>query len=68
MHQSKIRQQQSSLWEHIKRELQAEYRLGEWKELECKSLRRVVLATARVNQKETVELALAQKIISFEVH
>ena len=31
-------------------------------ELECKSLRRVVLATARVNQKETVELALAGKL------
>ena len=31
VHQSKIRQQQSSLWEHIKRELQVEYRLGEWK-------------------------------------
>jgi hypothetical protein len=28
----------------------------------------VVLATARMNQKETVELALAQKIILFEVH
>ena len=39
-------------------------------ELECKSLRLVVLvlATARMNQEETVELALAQKVISFEVH
>ena len=69
VHQSKIRQQQSSLWEHIKRELQVEYRLGEWKWVRMQEPETCCTCYCRMNQEETVELALAQKVvISFEVH